>query len=128
MPFYHVWFATKRRKWLLLGEVGEAVRELIIQIADEKEIEVVACDSMVDHVHLLLRASNRTELSRAMNALKGATARLLFERFPGLRMDARTSRLWQHRYGVRVVPDDAKEAVKKYIITQGDRLEKYERR
>ena len=33
MPFYHVWFATKNRKWLLNGDVGE--RPMGVMLADE---------------------------------------------------------------------------------------------
>ncbi|MDI6857871.1 MAG: IS200/IS605 family transposase [Dehalococcoidia bacterium] len=124
---YHVWFVTKRRKWLLEGEVGETAKELIAEVAQQRHIELLACESVVDHVHLLLRVGDRSELSRAMNLIKGKTSRLLFERFPDLRMDAKTSRLWQHRYGATIVPDVAGEAVKGYIATQWNRLEKYER-
>ena len=112
---------------MLQGEVAEAAKELITRIAAEEGIQLLECESVIDHVHLLLRVGEKSELSRAMNMIKGSTARLLFERFPGLRLDAGVNHFWQHRYGARVVPHDAEEAVSRYIVTQGDRLEKYER-
>lgn len=127
MALYHVWFATKGRKWLLQGDVGEAARELIMTVAKEKSINLVQCEMMVDHVHLLIAVDDRTDLSKAMNLLKGATSRRLFQRFPDLKLDAGLNSFWQHRYATKVVPEPAVASVSQYIRTQWDRLDKYER-
>jgi len=37
---YHVWFSTKRRKWLLQGDVDARAKELFERIAAEKGIEL----------------------------------------------------------------------------------------
>ena len=77
---------------------------------------------MVDHVHLLLRVDNRRALSQAIDFLKGACSRRLFQQFPELAMDTGTDRLWQHRFGSKVVPDGAIRRVSAYIRTQDQRL------
>ncbi len=87
MPLYHAWFATKRRKWLLQGDVDDLVREEIASVAKEKGINLVEYETAVDHVHMLIRATDRRELSRAMNHIKGITSRRLFERLPELKLD-----------------------------------------
>ena len=127
MPLYHVWFATKKRKWLLQGDVDNLAKEIMISVATEKGIDLIECETVVDHAHLLIRASNRTELSRAMNYIKGLTSKRLFEQLPELKLDIAMNNFWQHRYGVKVVPEGAKEPVVHYIRTQKDRLEKYAR-
>jgi putative transposase len=127
MALYHVWFATKGRKWLLQGDVGEAARELIMTVAKEKRINLVGCEMIVDHVHLLIAVDDRTDLSKAMNLLKGATSRRLFQRFPDLKLDAGLNSFWQHRYAAKVVPERAVASVGQYIRTQWDRLDRYER-
>jgi len=127
MALYHVWFATKRRKWLLQGEVGEAATELIVAVAKEKNINLMECGTVVDHVHLLIAVDDRTHLSRAMNLLKGATSRGLFQRFPDLRPDAGLNSFWQHRYAAKVIPEAAAASVGQYIRTQWERLDRYER-
>ena len=43
---YHVWFATKRRKRLLVGEIEEKVKRMFHQIADDQEIQLLACETM----------------------------------------------------------------------------------
>jgi putative transposase len=127
MPVYHVWFATKRRKWLLQGEVGEAAMELMRTVAEEKSIRLLECETVVDHVHLLVSAEDRTRLSTGMNLLKGVTSRQLSQRFPELKLDASIGGFWQHRYGAKVVPDEAAPSVGRYIRSQWDRVDKYER-
>ena len=127
MALYHVWFSTKRRKWLLQGDVKEAAKELMVTVAGEKGINLMECEMMVDHVHLLVAADDRPHLSRVMRLLKGSTSRQLFQRFPELRLDAGLNNFWQHRYAAKVVPEPAAACVGNYIRTQWERLEKYER-
>jgi putative transposase len=127
MPLYHVWFATKRRKWLLQGDVAEAAKELMRAVAEEKRITLLECETVVDHVHLPIGAEDGTRLSTAMNLLKGVTSRRIFQRFPELKLDAGIGASWQHRYGAKLVSEAAAVSVGDYIRTQWDRLEKYER-
>jgi putative transposase len=91
MVYFHVWFATKRRKWLLQGDVLDSTRELIGQIAAEKRITLLGFEAIVDHVHSLLDLPDKAELPRVMMNLKGVSARRLFERFPELKLDAHTN-------------------------------------
>ena len=127
MPLYHAWFATKRRKWLLQGEVCEAAKELMRTVAEEKRIRLLECETVVDHVHLLVAAEDTARLSKAMNLLKGITSRRILQRFPELKLDASVGAFWQHRYAARLVPESAAPTVGRYIRTQWDPLEKYER-
>lgn len=112
---------------LLQGEVAELVKEILRDVAAEKRIDLVECETAVDHVHVLLRAADRKELSRAMNFLKGLTSRRLFERIPDLKLDIGMNNFCQHRYGFKVVPEGGARPVAHYIRTQKEGLEKYAR-
>lgn len=125
MPFYHVWFATKRRKWLLQGDVLEAVREELVSAAERHGIRVLEHEAVVDHVHIFLELENNSSLSKAMNLIKGVSARRVFQRFPELKLDAHTSSFWQARYGFKEIPPEREAIVRQYIRTQWDRLEDY---
>ena len=125
--FYHVWFSPKGRKWLLQGDVEQAVKRLLREVAHSKGIELVACETMVDHVHLLLRLNTGQSLSKAMNLLKGITARRVLQQFPEVALDAHVKHFWQKRYGCRAVPSEAVPNVARYIQSQWERLEKFDR-
>jgi putative transposase len=127
MALYHVWFATKRRKWLLQGEVLNAAREEIAKAALQHSIHLIEHEAIVDHVHLLLEGDDPMTLSKAMNYVKGTSARRIFKRFPELKLDAHTTSLWQSHYGSKLIPEEARATVTQYIRTQWDRLEEFER-
>lgn len=124
---YHVWFATRRRKWLLDGELEERTKELLWEIAVASDITLLAAETMVDHVHLLIRLHDGQNLSSCMHRLKGASARRIFQEMPELKLDAHTEHLWQKRFGSKLVPLAAIPTVKRYIETQKLRPEKYTR-
>jgi REP element-mobilizing transposase RayT len=70
MPLLHVWFAATKRTWLLQGDVAEAARQIMIETAKEKSSQLLECEVIVDHVHLLLDLPQRAKLPRTMNDLK----------------------------------------------------------
>ena len=122
---YHVWFSTKRRKWLLQGDVDVQAKALFRRIAIEKGIDLRECETMVDHAHLLLLARSG-ELAREVKLLKGISARRLLQQFPSVRLDAHTANFWQRGFGYRELGDDS-EGVAWYIRTQKRRSAAYER-
>ena len=124
---YHVWFATKGRKWLLVGDLGDLAKAILVDAAREKEIDLLECQTMVDHVHILVGVDSSPELSRVMKLLKGRSAFELFRRNPGLKLDAGINAFWQRGFNARLVPREQTDTVRRYIRTQDDRLEKYER-
>ncbi|HWO74246.1 MAG TPA: IS200/IS605 family transposase, partial [Dehalococcoidia bacterium] len=98
MPYFHIWFATKRRKWLLQGDVRDAAVEIITAVAGERGFRLLECEAIVDHVHLLLKADSGDDLPWVLNMLKGVSARKLFQHFPELKHDAQTASFWQRGY------------------------------
>jgi putative transposase len=124
--YFHIWFGTKRRKWLLQGDVRDAAVELLKETATEKGIKLLEVEAVVDHVHLLLDLRDKGELPNAMMNLMGVSARRLFETFPELKLDAHANSFWQEGYGSKLVAPAAVPTVRRYIRTQWDRLEAYE--
>ena len=125
---YHVWFATKRRKWLLQGEVDTATKAFIREAAREHEIDLLECETAVDHVHLLLRLPKNQAIPKALNLLKGISSRKLHEAFPELKLDSGSNHFWQRGYAYKVVDPGSLESRLQYVKTQKERLEKYDRR
>jgi putative transposase len=122
---YHVWFATRRRKWLLQGYVEERVKALLAEAALKNGVELLAAETMVDHVHLLIRLTAGQNLSSCMHLLKGASARKLFDEMPDLKLDIGMAHFWQKRYGSKLVQPGAVETIRRYIGSQKERPEKY---
>jgi putative transposase len=119
MPLYHVWFGTRSRKWLLQGEIPDAAKQEFDAIAERQNIKLLEREAIVDHVHMLLDSPDKDSLSRAMNFLKGASARALFLRYPSIKMDAETNSFWQRGYGSKVIPPQREQQIREYIRTMG---------
>ena len=123
--FYHVWFSTKRRKQALEGELGDDVRQLLVEIAERARIQLLVAEMAGDHVHLLVALSGAQTLSSAMHQLKGASARFLFLKYPELKIDTGHSSFWQKGYGWRKIERAEAPAVRHYIRTQRNRPQRH---
>jgi len=118
---YHVWFSTKGRRQALEGELGDDVRQLLLEIAQRAGIRLLELEMAADHVHLLVGLKESQTLPFVMHQLKGASARLLFLKYPELKGDMGHSSFWQKGYGWRKIEPDEAPAVKHYIRTQRSR-------
>jgi putative transposase len=127
VPLFHVWFSTKRRQQLLEGDLEELAERFIREAAASERIRLIECKAILDHVHTLIELESAELLPRAMKAIKGKSARWVFREMPELKLDAHTAHLWQRGYGWKIVPRGAEPIVRRYIRTQWDRLESFER-
>ncbi len=127
MLVYHVWFSTKRRKWLLQGDIDDHAEQAIRATAKRDGVRLVECKAAADHVHLMLRLDTPEELPAVMKALKGKSAHVLFQQFPELKRDIGMRNIWQRGYGWKPVKPGAATSTRRYVRTQLERLDKFER-
>jgi REP element-mobilizing transposase RayT len=99
----------------------------MLEVAKERSISLLECELMPDHVDLLLTADSAGQLSWYLKLLKGRTAYEVFRTYEELKIDAGTNSLWQDGFKSRPVPPEEAAVVRRYIRTQDQRLEKYER-
>jgi putative transposase len=123
---YHIWFSTKGRRLALQGELGDDLRQLLIEIAKRATIRLLEIEIAADHVHLLVAVSGIQTLSSAMHQLKGATSRYIFLKYPELKVDMGHNSFWQKGYGWRKIEPAEVERVRSYIRTQGSRALRHE--
>jgi putative transposase len=96
--YFHVVFTVYRGKKVLIGEIEAYFFELVEEIARRRHYNIVAMETMPNHVHLLLTKPPWEDLSRVVKNLKGATARRIFQRFPDLQLDMRSNHFWTRGY------------------------------
>jgi REP element-mobilizing transposase RayT len=126
MPFVHVWFSTKGRRRVLEGDLLDSARLHLRSAAERHGIRLMECEGVIDHFHLLVEPDELNELPRATNLLKGASAYAIFREMPLLKLDMHSNNFWQAGYASRIVAPGALPAVRRYIRTQWDRLEKFD--
>lgn len=73
----HLVFVTKRRRGALTGKNIEELKPIFARICAKNDSELVEMEGEEDHVHLLVRYPPTVRLSSLVNALKGASSRIL---------------------------------------------------
>ena len=113
---YHVIFCPKYRRKVLVNGIDVRLKELFLQIAKEKQFEILDMEVMPDHVHLLVSCNPRFGIMECVKALKRNTSSVLRKEFPEL--CSRIPTLWTRGCFVSTVGSVSLETVKKYIEEQ----------
>ena len=113
---YHVIWCSKYRRKVLVEEVGQRLKELIVGVASELRVDIIEMEIMPDHVHLLLEVDPQLGIHRAVKNIKGKTSRILRAEFISLR--TRLPSLWTNSYFVATVGGAPLEVIKQYIESQ----------
>mgnify|MGYP000108193969 CR=1 FL=1 len=113
---YHIIWCTKYRRKLLLGEVEERLRSLLIEKATANGWDIPELEIMPDHVHLFIRSKPTYAVHFVVNQLKGYSSVKLRKEFPKLK--SRLPTLWTRSYFVESVGHISEDTMKKYIENQ----------
>ena len=113
---YHVIWCSKYRRKVLVEEVEQRLKELIVGVASELRVDIIEMEIMPDHVHLLLEVDPQFGIHRAVKNIKGKTSRILRAEFISLR--TRLPSLWTNSYFVATVGGAPLEVIKQYIESQ----------
>ena len=98
---YHFIWCTKYRRKLLLGEVEERLRSLLIAKATANGWDIPELEVMPDHVHLFIKATPSDSIAHIASQLKGYTSFTLRTEFPHLKQ--RVPTLWTRSYYVETI-------------------------
>lgn len=113
---YHFIWCTKYRRKLLLGEVEERLRSLLIAKATANGWDIPELEVMPDHVHLFIKATPSDSIAHIASQLKGYTSFTLRTEFPHLKQ--RVPTLWTRSYYVETIGHISEKTILKYIEDQ----------
>lgn len=114
---YHIVWCPKYRRALLSGHLASRLRELIVDVVEDRGGEVLELEVMPDHVHLLAEVPPQIALSRLMQSLKGQTSCVLRSEYPQL---LSTRSLWTPSWLLSTVGGASLDVVKRYVENQKD--------
>jgi putative transposase len=116
---YHVVWCPKYRRRVIGGRMEQRLKEIIAEVIAEKGAWLIECETMPDHVHLLVEVDPQFGVHKLVKAIKGRSSRVLREEFPWLR--SRLPSLWTNSYFVATVGGAPLSVIKRYVETQKDR-------
>lgn len=98
-----------------MGEIKERLEQIIKEVAEEKEITILALVVNPDHVHLFVSADPMIPAHKIVKAFKGRSSRFLRREFPEL---LKLPSLWTRSYFVSTAGNVSSETIKRYIEEQ----------
>lgn len=117
---YHFVWKTKYSYKILKGELALRVRDILRNIAIEKDIEIIRGNVRPDHIHILISAPAYISVSKIAQILKGKSSHRLQKEFPELRKKYWGQHLWARGYFCTTLGAVTEELIKQYIENQDE--------
>ena len=117
---YHTIFTTKYRKQVFKDKIESRLKEILYQVAEDKEFIIETMEIMPDHVHLFVTTHPKNSPSYIVKMAKGITGRLLLKEFDNLKQQLFKGHLWNKSYYIETVGNISEESAKQYIENQKD--------
>lgn len=116
---YHFVFCPRyRRKIFNIPGVEQRFKELIMEECKRHEIEILAMECHIDHVHIFVSVLPQISIPEIMRFLKGATSNTLRKEFREL---SQMPSLWTRSYFVSTAGNVSSETIEWYVKTQKTR-------
>ena len=111
---YHFVFCPRyRRKIFNIPGVEQRFKELVIAECSKCDIEILAMECHIDHVHMFLSVLPTMSIPNIMKQIKGATSFVLREEFKQLKA---MPSLWTRSYFVSTAGNVSSETIKWLLI------------
>lgn len=117
---YHLVIVVKYRKHVFTNDqIINDLKELVLAVAANNKVNIVAQECGVDHIHILFSAKPTCNIPVFVNSLKGYTSRIIRERYssflsPQLYGDA----FWSPSYFLATAGNVSLETLHNYINNQ----------
>lgn len=117
---YHLIWCTKYRNQIFTTQsLATEMKKLLLQIAQDNDIEIEKIEVMPEYIHLLISFKPYKAASSVIKALKGRSAFLFFQAHPEIKKSKMWGgHLWSSSYYFGTVGNMSKEIVEKYINDQ----------
>ena len=116
---YHLVIVVKYRREALYDEViRERLKQIIWGLTDELGIEILVQEPAEDHLHVLFKATPKTNLVNVVNVIKGVTARRLRSEFPKTKEFLLGDSFWSDSYFVATTGQVSLDVLMQYVESQ----------
>ena len=113
---YHLIWATKYRRKVLVGSVEVRLVEVLKTIANQSGFQLLTARVHCgDHVHVFVSAPPKVCIPGIVCVLKCNSAKMLFNEFPPIRKQLWGEHLWSEGYAVRTAGVVTSAKIEEYI-------------
>jgi putative transposase len=115
LVIYHLVWTPKRRKPVLIEDIGRDCKVLIEKKCSEKGWDILELAVQPDHVQLFVSVWPTTSAAEVVKACKGITSHELGLKYPALK---RMPSLWTRSYFAATTGNVSAETIQAYILSQ----------
>jgi len=119
--WFHLVLVVKYRRRVISDEISAALRDMFERIGSSYNITVREWNYEADHVHVLIKAHPKSELSKFLNAYKSASSRIIKKDFPEIREKLWKEYFWSQSFCLLTTGGAPVEVIRKYIESQGEK-------
>lgn len=113
---YHIIWCPKYRRKVLVDEVETRLKEIILQVANELNVEIIEIQIDKDCIHILADIDPSFGVMKFIKTAKGRSSRILRDEFAFLKSKLPT--LWTNSCFMSSVGGAPLEVIKQYIENQ----------
>jgi len=107
-----------RRKVLTNGDIINTLKEKIIQLSEEYDVQIINQECDKDHIHILFKTKPQVNIVKYINILKGVTSRILRKKFPEIKNKLWGDSFWSDSYCLITTGQVTLDVLKKYVENQ----------
>ena len=111
----HIVWSTKYRYPVLLGDIQQRCREIIIQICEAEDVVILKGVVSKDHIHVHLNYRPSQSISDIVKKMKGRSSRKLQQEFPKLSKQYWGRHFWAIGFGCWSSGNITDEMVNDYL-------------
>lgn len=117
----HIVLVTKYRKPLLTGNVSSTVKAIFSDIAEKKGWKILAMETDVDHIHVLLEYDTTERICDIVKELKQKSTYYLWEQFSSMLKSEYWKKkiFWSDGYFACSIGEVSESTIQHYIKNQG---------
>ena len=117
---YHLIVVVKYRQKIFTNDtIINALKEFILSMSKDYDVEIINQECGDDHIHLLISTKPSTDLCKFINILKGHSSRFLRKEFKDeLKTKLWGDHLWSPSYFLTTVGNTSTDTIYNYISNQ----------
>src|ERR1039458_9259661 len=117
----HLVFSTKYRKRILSGVLSDDLKQIMYDIANEKDISIKAMETDEDHIHLMVDYPPTKSVLEMVNNFKSISTFRIYKKHRAFLKGHywKENTLFSDGYFACSIGEASPETIKKYIETQG---------
>jgi len=126
LMYHFVWIPKYRHK-VFSEPYRQSLKDIIMKIGYDYNIEIVEMEIPPDHIHIVVRSEPKQYPSRIMQVIKSISAREFFRLHPSIRKQYFWGgKLWTQSFFVETIGNANEDVIRKYVKNQLEAMDEGE--